>query len=88
MSRDVASIRQAAVVAFVHDLVDASLNRQLHAPDNAFVQDAQRCHIDGRALDLIGRSYGAEYIITRERYDMPRPDWDSWIAAHPEFRDE
>lgn len=53
--------------------------------DDAFVQNAERCHVDGRALDLIGRSYGAEYIMTRDRYDMPRPDWQSWIAAHPEF---
>lgn len=55
----------------------------IHVEDR-FVQDPERCWIDGRALDLIGRSYGAEYIMTRERYDMPRPDWESWVKAHPE----
>ena len=59
----------------------------IHVAD-PYVEDADRCWIDGRALDLIGRSYGAEYILTRERYDMPRPDWQQWIADHPEHAPE
>lgn len=42
MRPDLASIRRDAVVAFVHELVSASLNRQLHSPDKEFVQESLR----------------------------------------------
>ncbi|MCA8948631.1 MAG: HD domain-containing protein [Planctomycetes bacterium] len=46
MNRDRAAARHAAIVAFVHDLVEVSLNRQLHAPDKDFVQESLRRLID------------------------------------------
>jgi len=52
--------------------------------DEAFIMDADRGHIDTPGLDLVARSYGAEYIRTRDRFDLQRPTWAAWLAEHPE----
>jgi len=46
MPRSSAQLQHAAVVEFTHDLVTASLNRVLHAPDSRFVTDSLRALID------------------------------------------
>lgn len=43
--------------------------------DDRFVKDAARGHILTNALDLIGRSFGATYIRTRDTFDLARPTW-------------
>lgn len=52
--------------------------------DDAFVEDAEQGYVRTSELDLVARSYGAEYIRTRDRFDLPRPTWKDWIADHPE----
>jgi len=52
--------------------------------DDAFVLDAARGHVDTPGLDLVARSYGSEYIRSRDRFDLERPTWERWIAEHPE----
>jgi flavin reductase (DIM6/NTAB) family NADH-FMN oxidoreductase RutF len=52
--------------------------------DDAFVKDAARGWVDTPALDLVARSYGAEYIRSRDRFDLERPTWETWVRDHPE----
>ncbi|MFZ1813503.1 MAG: flavin reductase [Rhizobiaceae bacterium] len=47
--------------------------------DDKHVINAERGHVDNRSLDLIGRSFGSEYVYTRDRFDMDRPNWANWI---------
>ena len=52
--------------------------------DDAFVIDAENGYIRTPELDLVARSYGAEYIRTGDRFELPRPNWQDWLAEHPE----
>lgn len=46
----------------------------IHIEDR-FVLNAGRGHVDTPGLDLIGRSFGAEYVRTREAFQLERPVW-------------
>jgi flavin reductase (DIM6/NTAB) family NADH-FMN oxidoreductase RutF len=59
----------------------------VHIKDQ-FVLNAERGHVDTPGLDLVARSYGAEYIRSRDRFDLQRPNWIDWIAEHPEHEPE
>jgi flavin reductase (DIM6/NTAB) family NADH-FMN oxidoreductase RutF len=54
----------------------------VHVADR-FVQDAARAHFDTPSMGLVGRSFGAEYIRTEDRFDLPRPTWADWQKTHP-----
>ncbi|WP_128514695.1 flavin reductase family protein [Tabrizicola thermarum] len=43
--------------------------------DDAYLKNPERAHVDTDALDLVARSFGAEYIRTHDRFDLPRPTW-------------
>jgi len=49
--------------------------------DPCFVKDAARGHVLTEDLDLIGRSFGATYIRTRDTFDLARPTWAGLVAA-------
>lgn len=70
----------SSVVTGPHQTVIIGSVLALHI-DDEFVKDATRGHVDGLALDLIGRSYGPGYIRTKDRFKMERPTWASWQAA-------
>lgn len=49
-----------------------------HVDDSA-VQDRERCHIDTRALQLIGRMHGSGwYARCTDLFQMDRPSWAEW----------
>ncbi|NPD16552.1 flavin reductase family protein [Xinfangfangia sp. D13-10-4-6] len=48
--------------------------------DARFVLDAGRGHVDTPGLDLIGRSYGADYVRTREVFRLDRPSWRDYTS--------
>lgn len=51
----------------------------MHVRDDA-VLDAERCHIDTPALDLIGRMHGRGwYARTTDRFEMPRIAVQDWV---------
>ncbi len=51
----------------------------MHVRDEA-VLDAERCHIDTPALDLIGRMHGRGwYARTTDRFEMPRIPVQDWM---------
>jgi flavin reductase (DIM6/NTAB) family NADH-FMN oxidoreductase RutF len=53
--------------------------------DDAFVKDSAQGYVRTPDLDLVARSYGAEYIRTHDRFDLQRPNWRDWRAEHPEI---
>jgi flavin reductase (DIM6/NTAB) family NADH-FMN oxidoreductase RutF len=49
--------------------------------DDAFVQDAERCYIDTKALRLIARMHGSGgYARSTDLFDLERPSWAAWQA--------
>jgi flavin reductase (DIM6/NTAB) family NADH-FMN oxidoreductase RutF len=44
--------------------------------DDRFILDAERAHIDTPALDLVARSYGADYVRSHDTFQLARPTWD------------
>lgn len=46
----------------------------VHVEDR-FVLDAARGHIDTPALDLVGRSFGSDYVRAQDRFQLTRPTW-------------
>lgn len=47
--------------------------------DDAFVLDAQRCHLDTPALQLVARMHGrGVYLRPTDRFEMERPVWETW----------
>lgn len=47
--------------------------------EDEYVLNAERCHIDNEALDLIARMHGAGwYTRAGERFQMQRPTWATW----------
>ncbi|HTJ92356.1 MAG TPA: flavin reductase family protein [Pararobbsia sp.] len=49
----------------------------MHVPDEA-VLDAQRCWIDTRRLQLVGRMHGHHYVRTTDVFEMPTIPVDTW----------
>lgn len=43
--------------------------------DDAFILDADRCHVDTPALDLVARSYGSTYVRAQDTFELTRPSW-------------
>ena len=43
--------------------------------EDAFVLDAARGHVDTPALDLVARSFGADYVRSRDTFSLQRPFW-------------
>lgn len=43
--------------------------------DDRFILDAERAHIDTPALDLVARSYGADYVRSHDSFQLERPTW-------------
>ena len=72
-------VNHATVVTGPHQSVVIGRILAVHIAD-AFVQDAERGHIDTRALGLVGRSYGSTYIRTHDTFELQRPTWASWTA--------
>lgn len=52
----------------------------VHIQDR-YLKNPERAHIDTDALDLVGRSFGSDYIRTHDRFDLPRPTWAGLQAA-------
>lgn len=52
--------------------------------DDHYIQDADQGYIDTPSLDLVGRSFGSEYVRTTDRFDLQRPTWQDWIKTHPD----
>ena len=46
----------------------------VHVEDR-YLKDAGRAHIDTKALDLIARSYGSDYVRTQDTFQLERPTW-------------
>lgn len=46
----------------------------VHIQDR-YLKNPDRAHIDTDALDLVGRSFGSDYIRTHDRFGLPRPTW-------------
>jgi flavin reductase (DIM6/NTAB) family NADH-FMN oxidoreductase RutF len=72
-------VNHATVVTGPHQSVVIGRILAVHIAD-AFVQDAERGHIDTQALGLVGRSYGSTYIRTHDTFELQRPTWASWNA--------
>lgn len=54
----------------------------IHIEDR-FVLDETRGHVDTPGLDLVGRSFGADYVRTRDVFRLERPFWQDRIAKDP-----
>lgn len=53
--------------------------------EDRFVLDAERCHIDTPALELIARMHGGEaYLRTSDLFHLKRPSWAEWQAKMPQ----
>lgn len=46
----------------------------VHIDDN-FVLDADKAYIDTPKLDLVARSYGSDYVRSRDTFQLDRPFW-------------
>jgi len=42
------------------------------------VLDRERAHIDTPKLDLVARSYGSDYVRSRDTFSLARPLWRDW----------
>ncbi len=43
--------------------------------EDRFLLDADRAHIDTNALELVARSFGSDYVRTRDTFSLARPTW-------------
>jgi hypothetical protein len=43
--------------------------------DDDCVLDVARAHIDTPKLDLVARSYGSDYVRSRDTFSLVRPRW-------------
>jgi hypothetical protein len=53
----------------------------LHVRDEA-VLDADRLHIDAANMDLIGRMEGAQYTLTRDKFEPSAELGQTLLARH------
>lgn len=54
--------------------------------DEAYVKDAERGHLSTLDIGLVGRTFASGYVRTTDRFDLDRPDWQSWSAEHPDWQ--
>ncbi|RGP35930.1 flavin reductase family protein [Pseudotabrizicola alkalilacus] len=43
--------------------------------DDRYILDPDKAHIDTPALDLVARSYGSDYVRSRDTFQLQRPSW-------------
>ena len=43
--------------------------------EDRFVLDAHQAHIDTPSLDLVARSYGSDYVRSKDTFQLKRPIW-------------
>lgn len=43
--------------------------------DDAMILNAEKAYIDTPALDLVARSYGSDYVRSRDTFSLDRPIW-------------
>lgn len=48
--------------------------------DDKYILDSEQAYIDTPALDLVARSYGSDYVRSKDTFSLERPTWDSWQA--------
>jgi len=51
----------------------------VHVKDK-FVMDAEQGYIDTPALNLVARSFGADYVRSGDTFSLERPKWANWPA--------
>lgn len=49
----------------------------VHIADE-YVLDAKQGYVDTPALDLVARSYGSDYVRSRDTFQLDRPTWETW----------
>jgi len=49
----------------------------VHVADDC-VLNPERAHIDTPKLDLVARSYGSDYVRSRDTFSLARPTWREW----------
>ena len=49
--------------------------------EDRFLLDAERAHIDTPALDLVARSFGSDYVRSRDTFSLARPTWAQLTAG-------
>ena len=57
-----------------HQLVVIGRVLTVHIDDDC-VLDRDRAHIDTPKLDLVARSYGSDYVRSRDTFSLVRPKW-------------
>jgi flavin reductase (DIM6/NTAB) family NADH-FMN oxidoreductase RutF len=67
-------VKQSIVETGPNQLIVIGRVLAIHIADQ-YVKDAARGHVDTDALDLIGRTFGSDYIKTRDTFKMTRPTW-------------
>lgn len=55
----------------------------VHVADE-YVLDRDRAHIDTPKLDLVARSYGSDYVRSRDTFSLARPTWRAWTHGDGE----
>lgn len=43
--------------------------------EDRYLLNPERAHIDTNALDLVARSFGSDYVRTRDTFSLARPTW-------------
>ena len=56
----------------------------IHVADDC-VLDAGRAHVDTPRLDLVARSYGSDYVRSRDTFSLARPKWSEWDGEDREI---
>ncbi len=67
-------VKHSIVETGPYQVIVIGLVRAVHIADQ-FIKDATRGHVDTDAMDLIGRTFGSEYIRTKNKFEMQRPFW-------------
>ena len=55
----------------------------IHVADDC-VLDAERAHVDTPRLDLVARSYGSDYVRSRDTFSLVRTNWSEWDGRKSE----
>lgn len=74
-------VNHAAVVTGPNQTIVIGRVLAVHVADR-YVLNAERGHVDTKALDLVARTVGSGYARTRDTFDLDRPFWDEWSKAN------